>query len=247
MLFAGGCIANMPLPLVEVPPVKPDPPGPVLIHVPGTSGDTVFDKNWTDALVDAGLQVSVEHFEWTRPDKRHLTALHAVEDNRHDAKRLADRITTLYRENPHRRLILTSQSGGPMIAAFALEQLPDDVYVSQWVMLNPAVSPTYDLSKALAHVRDNAYVFYSDQDWLYLGLGTAVMGLMDGSKGAGAGQLGFTRPVAGNPEQYSKLVQIEHRWAWVKYGNFGHHTGALTPWMARNIISPLLQTGMLPG
>jgi hypothetical protein len=244
-LFAGGCIANMPLPLVDPGTPVPDPPGAVLIHVPGTSGNTVFDQKWTDALTAGGLQAHVEHFEWTRPGKRHLVALHAVEQNREDAKPLAERITHLRRTRPDRRIILTSQSGGPMIAAFALEKLPADVYVDQWVMLNPALSPTYDLTAALSHVRGEAYVFTSPHDWLYLGFGTRLVGLMDGSRGNGAGYVGFHRPDGGSPEQYAKLVQIDHRWAWVRWGNFGHHTGALTPWMAKNLISPLLQTGML--
>jgi hypothetical protein len=246
VLFAGGCIGNTPLPLVDPGMPANDPPGAVLIHVPGTSGNTFFDKNWTDALVDGGLNVTVEHFEWTRDDKRHLTALHAVDDNKKGAQPLADRITHLRRAQPKRKIILTSQSGGPMIAVWALEKLPPDVQVDTLVMLNPAISSSYDLTSALAHVRGNVYCFTSVHDWLYLGLGTRVAGLMDGQYGGGAGQAGFKRPDGASAVQYDKLVQIEYRFSWLKYGNFGHHTGALSPFMAKNYISPLIQTDMLP-
>lgn len=247
LLLAGGCIANTPLPLVDPGTPLDDPPGTVLIHVPGTSGNTVFDRNWTQALVDGGLKdVTVEHFEWTRSDKRHWTAIKSVEDNRNGAQVLTDRITHLRRTRPGRKIILTAQSGGPMIAIWALEKLPPDVQVDTFVMLNPAISTTYDLSEALSHVRGNAYCFTSVHDWLYLGIGTRVVGLMDGPHGGGAGQAGFKRPPGASARQYDKLVQIEYRFTWLKYGHFGHHTGALSPFMAKNFISPLIQTDMIP-
>lgn len=245
-LCTGGCIANIPLPLADpiVPPT--DPPGDVMIHVPGSSGDTVFDRAWTHAVIDGGLNVTLESFEWTTPDNRHLKALRAVERNRQAAKPLADRITVLARSNRSRRIIVTSQSGGPMIAVWALEYLPPDVQIDTLVMLSPAMSPTYDLTKALSRVRRSAYVFTSPHDWIYLGLGTRLVGLMDGVKGIGAGLVGFQRPPGGDPAQYAKLVLFKHQLAWVRYGNFGHHTGALTTFFGRNVVSPLLQTGMLP-
>ena len=51
---------------------------------------------------------------------------------------------------------------------WALEKLPDDVMVDDLVMVASALSPQYDLSKALKHVRGKAYAFNSMLDVLIL-------------------------------------------------------------------------------
>ena len=71
------------------------------------------------------------------------------------------------------------------IAAWALEKLPDDIVIDNWVQMQSALSPDYDLSKALAHVR-HAYSFYSDLDAIVLGTGTRTVGTIDGSAPSGS-------------------------------------------------------------
>ena len=81
---------------------------------------------------------------------------------------------------------------GPAI--WTLERLPGDVKVACFVMLAPALSPTYDLSKGLAHVSGSAYCFNSPDDDMVLGTGTNLFGTMDGVRCDAAGRVGFVKP-----------------------------------------------------
>src|SRR5205823_3823144 len=66
--------------------------------------------------------------------------------------------TTLFRsENPNSRIVLCAESGGVAVALWLLESLPQDIAVDDLLMVSPAVSRDYDLSRALAHVRNHAY------------------------------------------------------------------------------------------
>jgi hypothetical protein len=245
-LLLPGCMAN--LTGVNLPTTNATdlPRGPVLIHVPGTAGDTFFDRWFTDGVQDGGLQVTVEHYEWTTWKKRHLAAIYDLDQNRRDAAQLAERITELARDEPDRPIIITSESGGGAFSAFALEQLPPDVQIQSWVMLAPALSPEYDLSAALKHVRGQAYVFTNKVDWLFLGVGTWIFGTLDRQHVAAAGEVGFTMPPSGEPQQYAKIVTIPYHWSWARYGYFGDHSGGLSPFFGRAIVAPILETGHVP-
>ena len=61
-------------------------------------------------------------------------------------------------------------------------------------MLAPALSPTYDLSRALRAVRREMVVFWSPLDVIILGAGTRVFGTIDRVKTASAGLVGFRVP-----------------------------------------------------
>jgi pimeloyl-ACP methyl ester carboxylesterase len=206
---------------------------------------TMVDRAWTSALKDAGLVVTVEHFDWTSDEYRFLDALQAIDRNRRECLTLAERITFLARSEPHRRIILTAHSGGTGFVLFALERLPADVQVDTLVLMAPAISGNYDLSPALKHVRREAYVFTSRYDTVVLGTGTRLFGTMDGQKVDAAGLTGFTRPESADPKQYAKIVELGYQASWMRYSNFGDHVGSLAPSFALNIIGPLLNTGML--
>jgi pimeloyl-ACP methyl ester carboxylesterase len=171
--------------------------------------------------------------------------LQAVDQNRAESVKLAERITRLRRSDPQRRILLTGHSGGAGFAVFALEQLPPDVQVDALVMLAPAISPEYDLSAALARVKEAAYTFYSERDSLILGAGTNTFGTMDGRREASAGMVGFSLPPTAEPRQYAKLVELPYQSSWARYSNFGDHWGSLHPSFGRKVVGPLLATGML--
>jgi hypothetical protein len=233
-----GCASNS-------PPVE-NPVGPVLIHLPGAAGMAPMDRGWTSALKDAGLVITIEHYEWTGEGYRFINALQALERNRAECVALAERITFLARSQPGRRIIVTAQSAGAGFAIFALEKLPPDVRIDTLVLLAPAISGTYDLTPALRHVRREAYVFTSPHDTIVLGYGTRVFGTMDGRKSSAAGLTGFSRPIGGDPQQYAKLIELDYRTSWIRYSNWGDHTGSMTSSFAGGIVGPLLITGMLP-
>jgi alpha-beta hydrolase superfamily lysophospholipase len=148
------------------------------------------------------------------------------------------------RANPEARIVITGHSGGSGLAVWALESLPDDVRIDTLVMLAPALSPQYDLSTALRHVK-RAYAFNSEHDPV-LGPGTRAFGTIDRIMTNAAGRVGFQKPDGADDEQYAKLVQVPYDRGFLLLGNIGDHIGPMMPRFAAKVIAPLILTGELP-
>ncbi|MGB7159378.1 MAG: hypothetical protein WBD40_15025 [Tepidisphaeraceae bacterium] len=222
---------------------SPPPPRPYLLHLPGIGGKRSIDRMLTEGLVQGGMDAEVEIYDWTQDDPG-LSALYARQRNERQADRVAQMIVTRYRADPRTRIYLSGHSGGAGIALWALQRLPDDVKVESLLLIAPAVSPRYDLSPALRHVRGRAYALYSPHDPV-LGIGTRTFGTIDGVKTDAAGRIGFTMPETGEARQYEKLVLIGYDSAWIRLGNIGDHIGAMMRPFAREILAPLFRTGVL--
>jgi hypothetical protein len=130
---------------------------------------------------------------------------------------------------------------------WALEMLPDEVKVESVLMFAPALSPQYDLSKALSHVKDKLYVFSSPYDFVVLSTGTRMFGTMDGVRCDAAGYKGFVKPDAGDADQYKKLMPQPYQRAWaMRYGNFGSHICGMRTKFVKEYVSKILLTGKPP-
>jgi hypothetical protein len=213
--------------------------GTYLIHLPGIGGDSPFDRWWMNELRLGGAADRVELYDWTCNDPW-LGALQAYARNHREAQKIADRIMERRGADPHARILFTAESGGAGPLIWALERLPQGAMVDEVVLAAPAISPGYDLSAALHHVRGKMYVFTSAGDWFMLGWGTSTFGTIDGKKCDAAGRFGFVKPKLADAAEYTKLVQIPYDSAWMKYFNFGSHTGAMSPAFARHFLAPLL-------
>jgi alpha-beta hydrolase superfamily lysophospholipase len=168
----------------------------------------------------------------------------AKKRNHEEAQKIADKIAKQFHEHPDGQILIVSHSAGTGLCVWALEDLPDDVKVDTVLLLSPALSPDYDLSKALSHVRGKAYAFVSPNDLLVLAAGTRLFGTIDGKKTAAAGNTGFSRPDGADPKQYDKLVSMPYDPAWMKLGNIGDHVGYMMPAFDAAILSPLLLAGL---
>ena len=210
-----------------------------LVHLPGIAGDTAFDRWWMGALKDGGAADRVELYDWTCHDPW-IHALQAYNRNHQQARRVADLIAARVRADPRGEVVLTAESGGAGIAVWALEELPKDVQVQSLLLMAPALSPNYDLTGALRHVRGKAYAFTSGGDVFMLGAGTRLFGTMDGKRTEAAGLVGFHQPATADDCQYRKLVEMKYDLAWIIWGNFGSHAGALSSAFARHVLAPLL-------
>lgn len=240
LLAAGGCQHQAQPAAVLLPP-----PRNYLMHLPGIGGKLMIDSWMTGGLVDGGVDADVEIYDWTCGDAG-INALHAYARNQAQAQVIADNLTAHFRKDPRTRIYLTAHSGGNGLAVWALEKLPPDVKIESILLLSPALSPQYDLSAALRHVRGKAYVFWSPHDSIILGTGTRLMGTIDGVRSDSAGLIGFTRPASADVAQYAKLVSIKYDSAWLRYGNIGDHIGPMMPAFARNVLAPLLGGRPLP-
>jgi len=210
-----------------------------LLHLPGIAGERRVDHNLVRGLHDGGWDGQETIYDWTEQDPG-LDALRARKRNLEEAAKVAGLIEMRLRKDPKLQITLTSHSGGTGIAVWALEKLPNHVQVQTLVLMAPALSPTYDLSKALRHVRGKAYVFYSENDTVVLGVGTRLFGTIDGVNTPAAGLVGFKRPESADAPQYDKLVQKPYDKGWMIFGNIGDHIGCMSRPFAQNVIAPIL-------
>ncbi len=222
---------------VEVPPS-------FVLHLPGIGGKRGLDRALIRGLTEGGL-VQTETYDWTANDPG-LNALLATERNRKQAKHVAEIITDVVRKQPGVRVHLIAHSGGTGIAAWALESLPPDVRIYNLVLLASALSPDYDLSKALSHVEHKAYAFTSTNDSVILKVGTQMFGTIDGKKVAAAGWGGFLIPAAADLMQYAKFIQYPYDPAWMQFDNRGDHIGPMRTAFARFVLAPLLASDIAP-
>jgi pimeloyl-ACP methyl ester carboxylesterase len=232
----------------EAAPSAPDAPRDtpaadvpaILVHLPGIAGLRWIDREMLAGIKAGGYAGQVKSYDWTGDDPG-LPALRNRLRNEREARVVARKIRGLLSAEPTARVTLVGHSGGTGIAVWALEELPEDVFIDSLVLLAPALSPAYDLSKALRHVRGKAYVFTSEHDAIVLGAGTTVFGTIDGVKTAAAGKVGFSRPEGADGEAYEKLVQMPYVARWMKFHNIGDHIGCMSRSFARHVIAPLLR------
>jgi pimeloyl-ACP methyl ester carboxylesterase len=198
-----------------------------------------IDRDLVAGLKDGGWAGPIDIYDWTENDPG-LDALMARKRNQREAEKVAKWIEDKVRKDPDLRITITSHSAGTGIAVWALEKLPDDVHVDSLVMLASALSPDYDLSKAMKHVRGKVHNFYSLNDTIVLGAGTTMFGTIDGKKTVAAGLEGFKAQPVGEKPEYARLVQ--HPWIkeYLAFENAGTHIGYMAqPWVS-HVLAPLV-------
>src|SRR3954469_23496965 len=162
---------------------------PYHLHLNGIGGYRSIDRYMLMGLQEGGVDGTVQPYDWTGPDVG-LSALLASGRHRTESHHVAQMILQASREQPGRRITVTTHSAGAGIILWALAELPDDVKVDSIVMLAPALSPTADLTPLLRHVTGKLYAFYSPYDAAVLGIGTKMLGTVDGVRTEAAGKLG---------------------------------------------------------
>jgi len=166
-----------------------------------------------------------------------------VANHRTRSRVLAERVMAWRGDHPGASVFLVGKSGGTGIVVGALEALPEGA-VEAVVLLAPAISPGYDLSKALRAVGRELVVFWSPLDVFTLGVGTLLFGTIDRVHTVAAGLVGFRPPAHLDDEghrQYAKLRQVRWRPEMVSLGNFGGHIGTDNPAFLREHVLPLLR------
>jgi pimeloyl-ACP methyl ester carboxylesterase len=216
-----------------------------LLHVPGMGGKMVIDRLLTSGLLEGGIEAKLEIFDWTGEDRGPI-ALVQVARHETQSTLLAKKIEAYVRDNPNQQVIITCHSAGAGIVVWALEKLPDDVMIDDLVMISSALSPQYDLSKALRHVRHRAYAFNSSLDTLILSVGTKMLGTVDRVKGDAAGLNGYVMPETADKSQYAKLEQIPYDADWMRFDNNGEHIGPMMRPFAKNVIARVVLGKGLP-
>ena len=220
-------------------------PNDYLLHLPGIAGTKSIDRAVDRGLAEGGFNGTQEIYDWTG-DHPGVAALLAWQENQRQAKLISQMILQQRTAVPNQKYFILGHSGGTGLAIWALEDLPDNITVDTVVLMSPAVSPNYDLTRALKHITGHMYVFSSLEDVFVLSIGTKLLGTIDGVKTDAAGRVGFHQPATADAQQYKKLVALPYDTSWFKYGDVGDHIGGMRESFGKNILAPLLLEGKMP-
>ena len=170
-------------------------------------------------LQKAGYKGDVEGFIWTislNPLIDQLNILGAAEAA---GRRLAKRIKDYKKRFPQNRVNIIALSAGTGVAVWACENLDSQSHVDNLVLLGSSLSHNYDMSKALANIDRNVFVYHSPHDSI---LGSVeLLGTIDRKIGVkSAGQVGLKPPGGGR----GKIITTPGADDWRSGGGAGGHT-----------------------
>ncbi|WP_422928237.1 serine aminopeptidase domain-containing protein [Singulisphaera sp. PoT] len=194
------------------------------------------------------LPMDVRVVNWGHGFGRWHADLTNVKNRDRRAKEIVEAVIAYRAEHPGRPVFLVGKSGGTGLVVKALEHLPEDA-VEAVVLLAPALSPRYDLSRALLAVRRDVTVFWSPLDVVVLGLGTSLFGTIDRRRSVSAGMVGFRIPKGldeAGRARYAKLRQVRWRPRMASTGYLGGHVGPDSPAFLKKYVVPLLRVADAP-
>jgi pimeloyl-ACP methyl ester carboxylesterase len=232
-LAGGGCAAAR--------AIEPTSARTHVIIFPGICG-----PYWGTAIAERSMErelggATAQVFEWTSLLRRRwwLANLTDYRLNAARAECIAQQLIAWRSANPEAKLFLIGLSGGAGIILRTCESLPENFSVEGIVLLSGAVSPHYDLTRALTLSRRGILAYRSERDVLMLDWGTRLFGTIDGYFGRAAGHVGFQREPA--PALRAKLRQIRWTPGDILHGNWGGHIGSLASAYFRRTVLPFLQ------
>jgi hypothetical protein len=220
-------------------------PAGLILVVDGVGGLNLCGFGLRSAIRAERLGHAVELFPWGHGFGRWYADLTDVAHRDQQARLVAQTVRRHRADQPGDPVFLVAKSGGAGVVVKALELL-DDESVERAVLLAPAVSPGYDLTRALRAVRRELVVFWSPLDMLVLGAGTWLFGTIDRVKTVSAGMVGFLVPGAdeSDPErsrQYGKLRQVRWHPGMASTLYLGGHLGPDSPFFLRKYVVPLVR------
>jgi len=209
--------------------------------LPGIEAESVFTYGMCDGLLDGGVEGAIRVFNWGLPfPGGYLANLTRVDRNRKRGADIAREICAYQDAYPGRPAHIVAQSGGAGIAVFAAEAMPAGREIDGVVLLGAALSPRYNLAKALAKTRKGILNSYSCKDNV-LNWGTRIFGTIDRQFTRAAGHVGFEMPEGLTEEEQAlyrtKLKQLAWCEAMAEEGEHwgGHLSSGGEAYLARHI------------
>jgi pimeloyl-ACP methyl ester carboxylesterase len=209
--------------------------------VPGVGGGP-WSQVWAyRGFRAAGVEAEIHINHWKTPWFDILGHLQDLELNRKIAAEAAEKIEAYRHTHPHAPIDLVGYSAGGGVALLCAEALPEDIHLRNLLLVQPGVSPTWNLDRALRRVDGVLVNFYCPSDWFILGLGTEVYGTVDRKKVASAGKQGFDLEQAvPDASLRDKVVQEKWNWGMITTGHIGNHTSILLESWNRKYVAPYL-------
>jgi pimeloyl-ACP methyl ester carboxylesterase len=249
--LAGGCALE---PDTAISPQGDRDKGLVII-LPGIQGNGSINEDIRQGLAGAGIQCAIEIRQWgfLLPGAKLIVNQVNVPGNRAAGKEIAKQIASYQSTHPDRPVYLVGHSGGAGVGVFALEALastPGSRQVAGLVLLSASVSNDYDLTAALRQSREGIVNFYNEKDVALLGIGTTLLGNVDGGRSPSAGRVGFKLPDVGakpaKAEAYKKLYQVRITRDMVDDTSASHVADTSRPFVAAYVAEWIIDRGWPP-
>jgi alpha-beta hydrolase superfamily lysophospholipase len=223
----------------------PPPPSGFVLVADGIGGLDLCGIALRAVLRAERLPYVVQLFRWGHGWGRWHADLTDAVNRDTKAQLVAETIRQFKIVQPSCPVYIVAKSGGSGVAVKALELLGEQT-VERVILLAPAMSPGYDLTRALRAVRREMVVFWSPLDVLVLGAGTRLFGTIDRVKSISSGMVGFRVPAiddadATRNQGYAKLRQVRWRPRMAVTGYLGGHLGPDSPRFLRKYVVPLLR------
>jgi hypothetical protein len=235
------------------PAPAPAPAGPkreaLVLVADGVGGFDLCGKAMARAIRASGLSYTTRTVRWGHGMGRWYADLSDAANCDARAGEVAEAVRRHRAERPGEPVFLVGKSGGCAVVVKALERLArsgESESVERAILLAPALSPGYDLTRALGGVRREVVVFWSPLDVIFLGAGTRIFGTSDRVWCSGAGRVGFLRPKPGvdapsRSAAYKKLRQVRWSPRMSSTGYLGGHLGPDSPRFLKKYVVPLLR------
>jgi pimeloyl-ACP methyl ester carboxylesterase len=196
------------------------------------------------AIAQKGAPVGVETVEWSHGPLRVISDQTGYRYAREQGHVLAEQLAAWRAACPKAHIHLLSHSAGATVVLTAAAEAPPGT-VDEIVVLSPSISRDYDLRPALRNINGHIDTYSSEEDWLALGLGIAVIGTADRRWAPAAGRVGF-RPTIEAPEDAALYCKLRmHPWhpvvAWT--GNNGGHSDSYRVSYLSAYVVPLFVSG----
>ena len=164
----------------------------LVIILPGIEGESEINRNIRRGLLAGGVNQAMPIHKWGRPIPIAGPLINQVDflGNRLAGVTVANMVVNYQDSNPGKPVHIVGHSGGGGVAVFAAEALPEGRKLDGLILLSASISSAYDLTKAAGHCTSGIVNFHNPDDTGLLGIGTTVLGNVDGIHGPSAGLLG---------------------------------------------------------
>ena len=167
----------------------------LVIILPGIEGQSELNENIRRGLAAGGVRRAMPIHSWGRPIPLAGVLINQVDflGNRLSGIGVKDLIVNYQDSHPGKSVHVVGHSGGGGVAVFAAEAMPKDRKIDGLILLSASISSAYNLKKAASRCSKGIVNFYNPDDAGLLGIGTTVLGTVDGTHGPSAGLIGFDK------------------------------------------------------
>jgi pimeloyl-ACP methyl ester carboxylesterase len=211
----------------------------LVLVLPGIEGPSLNTVLISRGLGDLPFAIATYDWRQGRPGVQYGYDTKAA---RKSAEGVAEHIAKYREEYPGRPVFIVGHSGGGGIAVFSAESMPDGAPVDGVVILEGALGPQYDLTRAIRGSNRHIANCYCWNDLFLWGL-TTVGHNVDGSAGRTAGQEGFSLPKNAPKDRilaFACVKEIPWDSSMIKEGNVGGHFGVVAPGYIEAHVAPVI-------